>query len=54
MRPLIVVGPSGVGKGTIINHLISRNPRMELTISYTTRQKRGNEVNGIHYHFISQ
>ena len=36
IRPLIIIGPSGVGKGTIINHLLSRNAGLELAVSFTT------------------
>ncbi len=41
MNPLIIFGPSGVGKGTIINNLISQNTDLfKLSVSYTTRQPR--------------
>lgn len=54
MKPLIIFGPSGVGKGTIINSLHQRSPNLfKLTLSYTTRQPRKGEVHGWHYNFIS-
>ena len=54
MRPLIIFGPSGVGKGTIISSLQQRNPDVfKLTLSFTTRQPRKGEVHGWHYNFIS-
>jgi guanylate kinase len=40
-KPLIIVGASGVGKGTIIHHLTKRYPSIfELVLSYTTRKIR--------------
>ena len=57
IKPLIVCGPSGVGKGTIINKYIQEYPtssnKFGFTVSHTTRQPRQNEINGIHYHFTS-
>jgi len=51
-RPLIISGPSGVGKGTIIGELRRKYPtKFGFSISYTTRNKRGKEVNGVDYHF---
>jgi guanylate kinase len=41
MKPLIIFGPSGVGKGTIISFLQQKNPNLfKLTLSFTTRQPR--------------
>ena len=43
-KPLIIVGPSGVGKSTLINHLTSKYPdRFGFSISYTTRAPRAGE-----------
>lgn len=54
MKPLIIFGPSGVGKGTIIKHLQSKSPNLfQLTLSFTTRQPRKGEIHGIDYNFIS-
>ena len=54
---LIISGPSGVGKGTIINHLQDmykeNNKKLYLSISCTTRSPRVGEVDGINYYFIS-
>lgn len=44
MKSLIIIGASGVGKGTIIKQLLSKNKNLSFTMSFTTRQKRGQEV----------
>ena len=49
---LIITGPSGVGKNTIIDAL-SRKINFNFSVSHTTRPKRVSEVNGKDYHFIS-
>lgn len=51
---VIVSGPSGVGKGTIVKKLLERKSDVEISISATTRQPRCGEVNGIDYKFISK
>ncbi len=55
---LIISGPSGVGKGTIIGHLQERykeeHKKLYLSISCTTRSPREGEVDGINYYFISE
>ena len=48
------IGPSGVGKGTLINMYLQSNDDYELVPSHTTRAPRGSEVNGVHYHFITE
>lgn len=55
MRRLIFVvsGPSGVGKTSIVNELLKVRRNIAQVISYTTREIRNNEINGIHYNFIS-
>ena len=50
---IIISGPSGVGKGTIIKELLLRNTSFQLSTSYCTREAREKEVDGIDYHFIS-
>lgn len=52
---VVVSGPSGGGKGTIINKVLSRNPNQTQRIStFTTRPKRVNEKDEEQYHFIDQ
>ena len=50
---LVVTGPSGVGKGTLIRTLRERFPGLELSVSATTRAPRPGEVDGVDYHFLS-
>jgi guanylate kinase len=52
-RPTIVAGPSGVGKGTVIARLRDLFPQVWLSTSVTTRAPRPGEVDGTHYHFLS-
>ena len=51
---LIVSGPAGSGKGTVVNELIKAHDGIALSVSATTRKPRPGEVNGVHYHFISK
>jgi guanylate kinase len=50
---IVVTGPSGVGKGTLIRLLLDRVPELELSVSATTRAPRPGEEDGVHYHFLS-
>ena len=51
---VIISGPSGVGKSTVVRKLLSScELPLELSVSATTRLPRNNEVDGVHYHFIS-
>jgi len=50
---LVITGPSGVGKGTLIKGLLERDQGLELAVSATTRAPREGEVNGVDYHFLS-
>jgi guanylate kinase len=52
-RVFVVTGPSGVGKGTLIRGLIEHVPRLELSVSATTRPPRKGERDGVDYHFLS-
>jgi guanylate kinase len=50
----IVSGPSGAGKSAIAAGVLESVPNIRFSISYTTRQPRGNEKNGVEYHFVSE
>ncbi|MEG2318070.1 MAG: guanylate kinase [Rikenellaceae bacterium] len=52
-KVLILSAPSGSGKSTICAHLLEKHHNLELSISATTRKKRGQEENGKDYYFIS-
>lgn len=51
---LVVSGPSGCGKGTIMKELLSRNENVFLSVSATTRAPRPGEIDGTHYFFLSR
>ena len=51
-KPLIISGPSGVGKSTLIKKLINEYNVFMYSVSHTTRLPRTGEVNGVDYHFI--
>ncbi len=52
-KVFVITGPSGVGKGTLISKLLERVPGLELSVSATTREPRGGEVDGRDYHFLT-
>jgi guanylate kinase len=54
-RPRLTVlsGPSGVGKSTVVRELRACQPRLWLSVSATTRFPRPGEVEGVHYHFVT-
>ena len=51
---LVLSSPSGAGKSTIARNLLESDPSFELSISVTTRARRGSEIDGRHYHFRSR
>ena len=54
-KVLVIVGPSGVGKGTLITKVREEFPeKFAFKISHTTRNKRDGEVDGKHYYFVSK
>ena len=55
-NPMLVVvsGPSGVGKSTIVAELARRRPQVVPIVTTTTRPQRPDEIDGVHYHFVSQ
>ena len=52
-KVVIFSAPSGAGKSTIIGRLLEKFPRLEFSISCTSRQPRGTEQNGVEYFFIT-
>ncbi len=50
---IVISAPSGTGKTTIVRELIKNNKNLVASVSYTTRQKRANEVEGKDYNFVS-
>ncbi len=51
---VLISGPSGAGKDTLMNLVLSRNPNINHFVTTTTRAKRPGEVDGKDYHFISR
>lgn len=50
----VISGPSGVGKGTVCKALLARDDSLAYSVSATTRQRRPNEIDGVHYHFLTK
>ncbi|MBD2202832.1 guanylate kinase [Calothrix sp. FACHB-1219] len=53
-RLIVLTGPSGVGKGTLLRALLQRHPELYYSVSMTTRSPRPGEINGKHYYFVSR
>ena len=51
---IVITGPSGVGKGTIVSLLLQRYPQLRVSVSATTRQPRLGEIEGVDYYFLSK
>ncbi|MEZ2220857.1 guanylate kinase [Rhizobium sp. RCC_161_2] len=51
---LAISSPSGAGKSTIARTLLDTDKHVGLSVSVTTRQRRPSEIEGVHYHFVSQ
>jgi guanylate kinase len=51
---IVLTGPSGVGKGTLMKKLLQRHPELYYSVSVTTRSPRAGEINGKNYYFISR
>jgi guanylate kinase len=51
---IVISGPGGVGKDTIISRLIERDPRLQFAVSYTTRSRRDYEEQDVHYTFVDE
>ncbi|KAM0829992.1 hypothetical protein ACQ4PT_066512 [Festuca glaucescens] len=54
-KPVVISGPSGVGKGTLIAKLMKEYPsKFGFSVSHTTRSPRVKEIDGVHYHFVGR
>ncbi len=51
---IVISGPSGSGKGSIIKELLKNNSNLYLSVSMTSRPMRNYETNGIEYHFVAK
>ncbi|MGG7517060.1 guanylate kinase [Allorhizobium undicola] len=51
---LVISSPSGAGKSTIARTLMEKDKQIGMSVSVTTRQRRPSEIEGVHYHFISE
>jgi len=50
----VIAAPSGAGKTTLVKRLLERNPKLEFSVSYTTRKQRTTEVDGRDYFFVGE
>ncbi len=50
----VIAGPTAVGKGTVIKHILEHNPQIKLSVSATTRAPRPGEVDGVSYFFMTK
>lgn len=51
---IVLSGPSGVGKDSVLKLILKKRKDLRLSISYTTRLPRSGEVDGVDYHFVSK
>ena len=50
---VVVSGPSGSGKDTVVSRLMARHPEIEISVSATTRDKRPGEAEGVNYYYLT-
>ncbi len=53
MSLVVLAGPAGVGKGSIVRWILENESGFTLSVSATTRDPRPGEVDGVHYHFVT-
>lgn len=53
-RLIVLSGPSGVGKSTVVKKAMELNPNLHFSVSATTRQIRPGEIDGVSYYFVSK
>ncbi|MDR2430968.1 MAG: guanylate kinase [Candidatus Margulisbacteria bacterium] len=53
-RLFVISGPSGVGKGTVIQEILRLRGDLTLSVSYTSRTPRAGELDGVNYYFVSR
>ena len=51
---VVISGASGVGKGTVLGHMMRMNENLQFSVSATTRPPRPSETDGVHYYFITK
>lgn len=51
---VVIAGPAGVGKGTLVRRILSQQDDFMLSVSATTRDPRPGEVDGVDYHFVPE
>ena len=54
MTLVVLVGPAGVGKGSVVKSILDTHPKFRLSVSATTRTPRAGERDGADYHFVSR
>ena len=53
-KMIVISGASGVGKGTVLNLMMENRKDLTFSVSATTRSPRPNEVDGVHYYFVTR
>jgi guanylate kinase len=53
MSLVVLAGPAGVGKGSIVQWILNNHPDFMLSVSTTTRDPRAGEIDGVHYNFVT-
>lgn len=53
MKLVVLAGPAGVGKGSLVKWILAHSQDFMLSVSATTRAPRAGEIDGVHYHFVT-